>query len=56
MIGALKNLGINAEISGRNDLLCSGKKISGSAYKLNLGKPDGSGKKVLHHGTMLLNL
>lgn len=33
-----------------------GKKISGSAYKLKLGKKDGSGRRSLHHGTMLLNL
>ena len=33
-----------------------GKKVSGSAYKLKLGKADGSGKRSLHHGTMLLDL
>jgi lipoate-protein ligase A len=33
-----------------------GKKISGSAYKLKLGKPNGEGRRSLHHGTMLLNL
>ena len=31
-------------------------KISGSAYKVNLGKTDGSGKKALHHGTMLIDV
>lgn len=51
LLAALKNLGITAEVSGRNDLMCQGAKISGSAYKVNLGK-----KKTLHHGTMLLHL
>lgn len=31
-------------------------KISGSAYKVNLGNKKGEGRKALHHGTMLLNL
>jgi len=30
--------------------------ISGSAYRVALGKRDGSGKKSLHHGTMLLDV
>ena len=30
--------------------------MSGSAYKLSLGKRDGSGRKALHHGTMLIDL
>ena len=30
--------------------------MSGSAYKLKLGKKDGSGRRSLHHGTMLLDL
>lgn len=45
---ALKELGVNAETSGRNDLLVGGKKISGNAehvYK----------NRVLHHGTLLFN-
>lgn len=32
------------------------RKVSGSAYKLKLGKNDGSGRRSLHHGTMLLDL
>lgn len=28
LISALKNLGIEAEVSGRNDLLCDGKKVN----------------------------
>ena len=56
LLGALKQFGINGEASGRNDLHVDGKKISGSAYKLKLGKQDGSGRRSLHHGTMLLDL
>jgi lipoate-protein ligase A len=47
---------ITGTASGRNDLEVGGRKISGSAYKLKLGKKDGSGKRSLHHGTMLLDL
>lgn len=32
------------------------RKISGSAYKLKLGRSNGFGRRSLHHGTMLLNL
>ena len=48
IIEALKGLGINAEFSGRNDLLIDGKKFSGNAqynYK----------NKVMHHGTLLFS-
>jgi len=55
LIEALSSLGITGEASGRNDLTVDGKKVSGSAYKLNLGRKDGSHRKSLHHGTMLLN-
>ncbi len=55
-MNCLKNLGVNAELSGRNDIILEGRKISGSAYQINLGKKDGSNRKLLHHGTMLLNL
>jgi lipoate---protein ligase len=51
-----EHFGIKGEASGRNDLTVDGSKISGSAYKLKLGKKDGSGKRSLHHGTMLLDL
>ena len=44
----MKKLGLNAELSGRNDLTIEGKKFSGNAqcrYK----------DKVLHHGTLLFS-
>jgi len=57
LIESLRKLGIpNAEPTGRNDICVEGRKVSGSAYKLSLGKRDGSGRKSLHHGTMLLDL
>lgn len=43
------------KITGRNDIEVNGFKISGSAYKLNLGMSNGVGKKTLHHGTLLRN-
>lgn len=48
MIEALATLGICAELSGRNDLLVDGKKISGNAQHA-------SGDRVLHHGTLLFD-
>ena len=56
LLGAIRKFGIEGEVSGRNDLQVDGKKISGSAYKLKLGRSDGSGRRSLHHGTMLLDL
>ncbi|CDW73105.1 lipoate-protein ligase a [Stylonychia lemnae] len=56
LINALSKFNVQAEPSGRNDIHVNGKKVSGSAYKLSLGKRDGSGKKSLHHGTMLLDV
>ena len=52
----MKSFGITGEASGRNDLVVDNKKVSGSAYKLKLGRKDGSGRRSLHHGTMLLDL
>lgn len=46
---ALRTLGVEAQLSGRNDLEVAGRKISGSAQRLRNGK-------VLHHGTLLVNL
>jgi len=56
LIGSLEHFNIKAEASGRNDLQVGEKKISGSAYKLKLGRTNGIGRRSLHHGTMLLNL
>eukprot|EP00826_Nyctotherus_ovalis_P034465 TRINITY_DN2879_c0_g2_i12.p1 TRINITY_DN2879_c0_g2~~TRINITY_DN2879_c0_g2_i12.p1 ORF type:complete len:373 (-),score=79.60 TRINITY_DN2879_c0_g2_i12:66-1184(-) len=51
LLEALGSLGVGkAEKSGRNDIVIEGKKVSGSAYKLN------PGSRTLHHGTMLINL
>lgn len=48
VIRALARLGINAELSGRNDLVIAGKKFSGNAQaKIQ--------EKILHHGTLLFN-
>ncbi|MFA6706297.1 MAG: lipoate--protein ligase [Sphaerochaetaceae bacterium] len=47
IISALKTLGIKAETSGRNDIVVEGKKISGSAFKLNANR-------AFHHGTLLI--
>ena len=44
----LARLGINAEVSARNDILIEDKKVSGNAFRL---KKD----RVLHHGTLLVN-
>ncbi|MBR6878676.1 MAG: lipoate--protein ligase [Bacteroidales bacterium] len=44
---ALKPFGLEAEISGRNDLTCQGRKFSGNAF---FNGPDNN----LHHGTILI--
>lgn len=57
LIESLTKIGVvGAEPTGRNDICVNGRKVSGSAYKLSLGRRDGSGRKALHHGTMLLDL
>ena len=56
ILKSLTNLNITSELSGRNDIVCHGKKISGSAYKVNLGDKEGRRRKFLHHGTMLINV
>ncbi len=55
IIKSLNNLGVKAESSGRNDILVDGRKISGSAFKINLPNKK-FGPKCLHHGTILLNV
>ena len=48
ILRALAELGIRAELSGRNDLLVDGRKFSGNAqYSAN--------GKTLHHGTLLFD-
>jgi lipoate---protein ligase len=48
IVKSLQILGVQAEISPRNDILVDGKKISGSAYRI-------SGEKAYHHGTLLVD-
>lgn len=48
VIRALKNVGVSAELSGRNDITVNGKKISGNAQTVH-------NNRIMHHGTLLLN-
>lgn len=48
VINALKKLGVNAELSGRNDLTIDEKKFSGNAQSMHKGR-------ILHHGTLLFD-
>ncbi len=48
IIEALAYLGIEAELSGRNDLLTGGRKFSGNAQYTK-------GERTLHHGTLLFD-
>ncbi len=48
VIKALQLLGLNAETSGRNDILIDEKKVSGAAQRL-------LGNRILHHGTLLFD-
>ena len=48
IIEALAELGVHAELSGRNDILVNGKKVSGNAEHSSNGR-------VLHHGTLLFD-
>lgn len=45
--GALQEFGLQAELSGRNDLLCQGRKFSGNAFSKGC-------YQRLHHGTLLI--
>ena len=44
VLSALRALGVNAEFSGRNDILVNGRKVSGSAKCVHAGR-------ILFHGT-----
>ena len=48
VISALRKLGLSAEVSGRNDIVANGRKISGNAQTVVNGR-------ILHHGTLLFN-
>ena len=47
ILAGLAKLGIKAELSGRNDILSEGKKISGNAFQT-------TATKFCHHGTLLI--
>ncbi|MDD3832007.1 MAG: lipoate--protein ligase [Clostridia bacterium] len=48
ILNALNKLGLNAQLTGRNDIELSGKKISGNAYYTR-------GNTQVHHGTLLIS-
>jgi lipoate-protein ligase A len=48
VIQVLRDLGVPAELSGRNDILAEGRKISGNAQYV-------SGARIVSHGTLLYN-
>lgn len=45
---ALRALGVQAEISGRNDIVIEGRKVSGCAQRIHKNR-------ILHHGTLLFS-
>lgn len=55
LTNSFQNIGITVENNGRNDLTLHGKKISGSAFEVDLGGKRNN-TRVLHHGTLLLNV
>lgn len=48
VVAALRKLGVNAELSGRNDLVVEGRKISGNAQFSTKGR-------MFSHGTLMLD-
>ena len=48
IVEALQGLGLQAEASGRNDILVEGRKVSGTAQRIIQGR-------ILHHGTLLFD-
>lgn len=53
VVRALRDMGVPAERSGRNDILAGGRKISGNAQCV-MRAPDGT-ERLLHHGTLLFS-
>ena len=53
VVRALRDMGVPAEKSGRNDILAHGRKISGNAQCV-MRAPDGT-ERLLHHGTLLFS-
>ena len=49
VLTALRALGVDAEFSGRNDILVGGRKVSGSAKCIHAGR-------ILFHGTLLFDV
>ena len=49
VLNALRSLGVDAEFSGRNDILVGGRKVSGSAKRTHEGR-------ILFHGTLLFDV
>lgn len=54
VVAALNALGVRAETAGRNDIVVDGRKVSGSAFRFELGSPKQQ-RRLLHHGTMLVD-
>ena len=48
IVEALRALGLQAEASGRNDILVDGRKVSGTAQRV-------ARNRILHHGTLLFD-
>lgn len=48
VVDALQALGLDAEASGRNDILVEGRKVSGTAQRVLK-------QRILHHGTLLFD-
>ena len=56
IVQALQNLGLQASLSGRNDLTLDGLKFSGNAQCVYTVKGDGAPRyKTMHHGTLLFH-
>ena len=48
IVDSLRRLGLDAEASGRNDILVGGRKVSGTAQRI-------AGGRLLYHGTLLFD-